>query len=87
MILKLCKDHSGLDVYKVNINDDPWLFLTFTARSNLVKIAYCGYTRPRCQVSFYRTIGPTGQLVLWLKLRSFGNSNFFVLHYVVQLKN
>ena len=29
--------HQGLKLYKVNINDDPWLTLTyFTTRSNLV---------------------------------------------------
>ena len=40
-------DLQGLKVYKVYINDDPVLTLTyFTARSNLVKIAYCAYTRP-----------------------------------------
>ena len=26
--------------------------------SNVVKVAYRAYTRPRCQVSVYRTIGP-----------------------------
>ena len=46
MILKLCMDHQGLKVYKVYLNDDPGLTLTyFTARSNLFKIAYCAYTR------------------------------------------
>ena len=35
-------DLQGLKVYKVYINDDPGLTLTyFTARSNLVKIAHC----------------------------------------------
>ena len=49
----------GLKVNKVYINDDPGLTLTyFTAMSNVVKIAYCAYARPRCQVSVYRTIGP-----------------------------
>ena len=43
-------DHWGLNVNKVYINDDPGLILTYlTARSNLVKIAYCG----GCQVSVY----------------------------------
>ena len=42
MILKLDMDHQGLKVYKVYIHDYPGLTLTyFTARSNLVKIAYC----------------------------------------------
>ena len=41
------------------INDGPGLTLAyFMARSNLVNIAYYAYIRPRCQVSFYRTIGP-----------------------------
>ena len=59
MILKLDTQHRKLKIYKVDINDDLGLTLTyFTARSNLVKFAYCAYTRPRCQVSGYRTIGP-----------------------------
>ena len=37
MILKLGIDHQGLKVYKVCINDNPGLNMTyFTARSNLV---------------------------------------------------
>ena len=37
MILKLGMYKWGLKLYKVNINDDPGLTLTyFTARSNLV---------------------------------------------------
>ena len=61
MILKIGIDHQVLKVYKVYINDDPGFTLTltyFAAKSNLAKIAYCAYTRPRCQVSVYRTIGP-----------------------------
>ena len=55
MILKLGMDLQGLEVYKVYINDDPWLTLTFyTARSNLVKMAYFAFARPRCQVSIYK---------------------------------
>ena len=55
MIMKLCM----LKVYKVSINYEPGLTLTyFTAWSNLVKIAYCAYARPRCQVSINRTVGP-----------------------------
>ena len=53
-------------MYKVYNNGDHWLTLTyFKARSNLVKIAYCAYTRPRCQVSVYRTIGPLVRLLEW----------------------
>ena len=37
MILKLGMQHQGLKLYKVYINDDPGLTLTyFSARSNLV---------------------------------------------------
>ena len=58
MILKLDTDHQALKVYRVYINYDFGLTLTyFTARSRLVKFAYCAYTRPS-QVSVYRTIGP-----------------------------
>ena len=58
-ILKLGMDHGELMVYKVYINEDPGLTLTyFTARSNLCKIAYCAFTWPRYKVGVYRTIGP-----------------------------
>ena len=41
MILKLGMLHRGLNLYKVNINDDPGLTLTyFTARSNFVIWAF-----------------------------------------------
>ena len=41
MILKLGMKHWGLKLYKVYINDDPGLTLTyFTARSNLVSYAF-----------------------------------------------
>ena len=41
MILKLGMQHLGLKLYKVNINDDPGLTLTyFTARSNWVKCMF-----------------------------------------------
>ena len=41
MILKLGMKHWGLKLYKVYINDDPGLTLTyFTARSNLVPYAF-----------------------------------------------
>ena len=53
MTLKLAMDHLGLQIYKVYINDEPGLALIyFTARSNLVKIAYYVYTRFRCQMMF-----------------------------------
>ena len=41
MILKLGMSHWGLKLYKVYINNDPGLTLTyFTARSNLVPYAF-----------------------------------------------
>ena len=41
MILKLGMDHQGLKVYKVCINDNPGLTITyFTAWSNLVNDVY-----------------------------------------------
>ena len=60
MIFKLCMDNQGLKVYKVYINDDPGLILTyFTARSSLVKFAYCALIyQTNSQVGIYRTIGP-----------------------------
>ena len=52
-------DYRELNVYKFFINGDPGLTLThFMARSNLIKIAYCAYTRPRSQMSVNRTLGP-----------------------------
>ena len=59
MFLKLSMDQLKVNVNKVYINDAPELTLTcFTVRSNLVEIAYCAYTRSRCQVGVYMTIGP-----------------------------
>ena len=41
MILKLSMWHWGLKLYKVHINDDPGLTLTYlTARSNWVKCTF-----------------------------------------------
>ena len=41
MILKLGMQHQGLKLYKVHINDDPGLTLTyFTARSNWVTYTF-----------------------------------------------
>ena len=41
MILKLGMQHQGLKLYKVYINDDPGLTLTyFTARSNWVAYTF-----------------------------------------------
>ena len=59
LIFKVGMEPWGNMVYKVNINDDSELtFIYFTARSDLLKIVYCDYTRFRCQMSTYRTIGP-----------------------------
>ena len=52
-ILKLGMDHQRLKVYKVYINYDPDLTY-FTARSNLVKIAFC---------ASYRSTGPLAYLI------------------------
>ena len=52
MILKLGMKHQGMEFYKVYINHDPGMTLTyFMSRSTLVAYA-------RSQVSVYRTIGP-----------------------------
>ena len=41
MILKLSMQHQGLKLYKIYINDDPGLTLTyFTARSNWVAYTF-----------------------------------------------
>ena len=41
MILNLGMQHLGLKLYKVYVNDDPGMTLTyFTARSNLVAYAF-----------------------------------------------
>ena len=52
MILKLGMKHQGMELYKVYVNHDPGMTLTyFMARST--QVAY-----PRSQVSVYRTIRP-----------------------------
>ena len=52
MFLKLGMKHQGEELYKVYINHEPGMTLTyFMARS--AEVAY-----PRSQVSVYRTIGP-----------------------------
>ena len=52
MILKLGMKHQGMELYKVYINHDPGMTLTyFMARST--NVAY-----HRSQVNVYRTIGP-----------------------------
>ena len=59
MIMKLGMEHYILKLYKVYINDDRELTLTyFTTMSHLAKLVFCTYSRPRYQVSVYRTIGP-----------------------------
>ena len=50
MVLKLVMNHRGLKVYKVYVNDDPGLTLTYFT------------TRLRCQVGVYRTTGPLALL-------------------------
>ena len=51
MILKLGTYNWRLKLYKVYINDDPGLTLTYFT-------CFCTNSRPRYQVSVYRTIGP-----------------------------
>ena len=52
MIFKLGILYQGLNAYKDYINVDPELTLiNFTAKSRLVSIANCAFTRPRCQMS------------------------------------
>ena len=69
-------DHQGLKVYKIYINDDPGVTLTyFTAMSNLVLIAYCALYKTHSKVSVYRTIGP---LVLPSKPKSCRVSKNFI---------
>ena len=52
---ELGMEHYILKLYRVYINDDPELILThFKTMSNLAKL----YSRPRYQMSIYRTIGP-----------------------------
>ena len=50
-------EHYELKLYTVYINDDPELTTYFTTMSNFAKL-FCIYSRPRYQVSVYRTIGP-----------------------------
>ena len=59
MILKLGIEHQGLNVYKVCINDDPWLTLTYlTTMSNFAKFTFCAVSRTRYQIRINRIIGP-----------------------------
>ena len=65
-------DRQGLNDFKVSINDNPGLTLTymyFAGRSNLDKLAYCANTRSRCQLNVNRTIG-----FLWCFFFQMGNS-------------
>ena len=58
MFLKLGMRHQGEELYKVYINHDPGMTLTyFMARS--AEVSY-----PRSQVSVYRTIGPLVIIVM-----------------------
>ena len=57
MILKFVMKNRGHKVNIIGINDGAELTLTnFTTMSNFVKIAYCAFTRTRCQVNVYRTV-------------------------------
>ena len=48
MILNLGMKHQRMELYKVYVNHDPGMTLTY----------FMGRTYPRSQVSVYRTIGP-----------------------------
>ena len=47
--------HQGIKLYKVYINDETGLTMTYFTAS---KIANCAFARLGCQVSVYRNIGP-----------------------------
>ena len=58
MIMKLCMKLYVLKLFKVDIIDDPELTLTHFKIVKFGKTCFCIYSRPRYQVSVYRTIGP-----------------------------
>ena len=58
MILKLGMKHQGMDLYKVYINHDPGMTLTYF----MARLTYVAY--PRSKVSVYRTIGPLVLILL-----------------------
>ena len=58
MIMKLCMEQYVLMLYKVYINDDPELTLTHLRQCQNWRNLFCTNSRPRYQVSVYRTIGP-----------------------------
>ena len=54
LIMKLGMEHYVLKLYKVYIDNDPESIMTyFTTMTTLAKLS-----RPRYQVSVYRTVGP-----------------------------
>ena len=59
MSMKLSMEQYVLKFYKVYINDDPELTMTyFKTMSNFTKACFCTYSSTRYQVSVYRTTGP-----------------------------
>ena len=58
MIMKLCMEQYVLKLCKVYVNDDPELTLTHFKTVKFGETCFCTYSRPRYQVSVYRTIGP-----------------------------
>ena len=58
VIMKLCMKQYVLKVFKAYINDDRELTLTHFKTMSELAIFFCTYSRPRYQISFYRTIGP-----------------------------
>ena len=60
MIMKPGMEHYELKLYTVYIKNDPELTLTYLFYRNFKfgEICFCTHSRPRYQVSVYRTIGP-----------------------------
>ena len=59
MIMKLGIEHFVLKLFKVYINDDPEVDLDlFDDNVKFGETYFCTYSRPRYQVSVYRTIVP-----------------------------
>ena len=68
MIMKLCMEHYVLKLYTVYINDDPELELDlFYSNAKFGETCFCTYSRPRYQVSVYRTIGPLVKILTVLR--------------------
>ena len=88
MITKLSMEHYKLKFYLVYINDDPELTLTYlTTLSILGEIVFV-HSRPRSQVSVYRTVGLLvcyyGSVLPFLQHECYDNSRCQVqLHWAL----